>query len=158
MHCSFIKHTSIVTQIVMARLFRSHCTTIKVDNRCACANIHTQFSHAPLCLAKARGPLFFAVRGWTALRAATITGPVAMKQGRRWLLQPQYLLLLLLLSLVRAEECPYPCVCHENSDAERTLTVDCRNQELFEIPLGIPPTTSHLSVLPLLIHLTASHY
>ena len=44
----------------------------------------------------------------------------------------------------RAEDCPYPCVCYPNQDPERTLTVDCRNQELFEIPLGIPPTTSHL--------------
>jgi hypothetical protein len=67
-----------------------------------------------------------------------------MKQGRRWLLQTQ--LLLFLASAATAEECPYPCVCHVNADAARTLTVDCRNQELFEVPLGVPPTTSHLDV------------
>ena len=71
------------------------------------------------------------------------SSPLAMKQGRRWLLQTQ--LLLFLASTATAEECPYPCVCHVNADAARTLTVDCRNQELFEVPLGVPPTTSHLS-------------
>ena len=51
---------------------------------------------------------------------------------------------ILLWSTVLAEDCPYPCVCFFNADEERTLTVDCRNQELFEIPLGVPPTTTHL--------------
>lgn len=47
---------------------------------------------------------------------------------------------------VSAEECPYPCTCHVNSDEARSVTVDCRNQDLFEIPLGVPPTATHLSV------------
>lgn len=45
---------------------------------------------------------------------------------------------------MNAEDCPLPCICYENADEERTLTVDCRNQGLLEIPLGVPPTTSHL--------------
>ena len=108
-------------------------------------------SHAFLCSCRARcayrrRPRNI-VRKFSAVTAVRHRGiessPLAMKQGRRWLLQTQ--LLLFLASTATAEECPYPCVCHVNADAARTLTVDCRNQELFEVPLGVPPTTSHLS-------------
>lgn len=60
---------------------------------------------------------------------------------------------ILLLCTVYAKDCPHPCICYVNADEESTLTVDCRNQELFEIPLGIPPTTSHL-LASLLLMLT----
>jgi len=41
--------------------------------------------------------------------------------------------------------CPFPCVCYPNLDEDRsTLTVDCRGQELMEVPYLIPNSTRHL--------------
>ena len=43
------------------------------------------------------------------------------------------------------QECPFPCVCFANLGEDRsTLTVDCRGQELQQLPYPIPNSTSHL--------------
>lgn len=55
------------------------------------------------------------------------------------------LILVLLTSHgVKAFQCPDPCRCFPNFDAGRTITVDCRGQDLFEIPFPIPPETRSL--------------
>ena len=59
-----------------------------------------------------------------------------------------YVLLLLvpLLSTASAQ-CPHPCICYHNFDSLRSLTVDCRGQDLYEIPVAIPAETSSLYVV-----------
>lgn len=54
------------------------------------------------------------------------------------------LVLLILTSYGESFECPDPCRCFPNFDAALTITVDCRGQDLFEIPFPIPPETSSL--------------
>lgn len=54
------------------------------------------------------------------------------------------LVLCLSVRVVGCFQCPNPCRCFNNFDAAGTITVDCRGQDLFEIPFPIPPETSSL--------------
>lgn len=65
----------------------------------------------------------------------------------RWLLAVQLAFLFARACLAEfvVDGCPFVCQCFPNlGEDSGTLTVDCRGQDLFQIPAPLPITTSHL--------------